>query len=1352
MQPPGLSIYFVIGSPPNQYFDSSRIGSYFPISTSLLINSISRLFFDLPDKNLQILGIGQKKDYTNLNHTNNKAYYQSEKEDFYTISADQNIKFKLFLDLNDLFQFLGDRIFKDSSKNILIILQDHGSLYHFNKLPHIRLLNLVSKSNKNFLIYDDSCNSGSIIDLFQKNQTLFTYVQEYNLKIQISDIANFYYFALFQSKMFKVFKNNISTFLPECINFISQLSNTLLEESFYNVIVEILNAIDKQNQNQDQEQKEYFLTPIDKDFFNKLINNSNFDIDKCIKLLNVTNRFSDLDSFITYLQNNNIKNIANLLMFDSYYSFTSETDKQFLKYYHIFTIDNYELFFNIEKQVFDVSKKKNTIIKTTKEKMILYEHIANFFYQYFSNNLVFFDCKSNVEFITSTSLDKTSLSYPSIITNSITKVFPNTPTFAYFIRNAFFIYGKHNIHFPYLEKNTYYNPTTKFFYFFPSYIYPKFEKPTGDAQLLLLSPKYHNHSKEDKTDYFFNPSPSLPNKIAAVRFLTHFVRDYLSKFQKEHYFPKLNFSCGLSIIPSNLLINFILLSIFPNTDAFPFDLKLNNENFLKVLKFANLVFQTHSMEASINKGRFEFTTFFSVVISSKIRYLFAKNLLLILKEPSNSLYLFSIKELEYARDFLQSKKLEKCTNASDESTVLFLNELFSDNLIDQYYSVTVPDEDKKKSEKLNDLHELKKSPEFNLQKMFLDLESSILNILPSNFFVFSSIYSYLLLKYHDNLDANPETDVKIIQKIFSELLEEEKFNKIEEKLNTFNSLADILQFCTNNIFECLQKTYNFLQLFYQYYYIVSFCKVSNKYKKSATYFNMFLKKVNEIPPDSIQIFFDSMTRKLKPFPLFCLPFIFFDSHSYSSYKLSLATFIKNFKSVEPTKNSEEFKKLPNSSSLFESNYFYSEQFRIQLSNLSLYSDLKIYIINNIDILSKFSNSKNNVSDFLSHPFFTNPFPPLNSFIFECEEISDCKNVLEFSIGTILETFIKQSISSFIDEFVLTTTTFLHSNIEKIIELKYTSSTDINDIQLFFSPNDENNVYINSIINNLNDLINNLSISKPDLAYKIVVNDDMHNNLVRLVYSVLEARFNDKVEIDPIVEQIPKYVEKFSDQSDWCDPTDGEFMALCSAIRFTVSPTDRFKERFYPKHSDNLSKEEENIKDNDYSPPNSPSNTSVKVGNYRNEFGDDDDDNKDAQLIQNPKYTKIIEEALDLSEIEVYHLRERYDVRTKKWTEIIWSIFYEFFNKKLEEIGLNFDKNNNYSQGNACIHCLINENSVIMDYLPQLENVKDLHEKEVWIGRFIYLHKEYEYQIKSAYVYALMSSYAFLDNYYTFGDF
>ena len=152
MQSSDLSIYYVIGQAPNEYFDSSRIGSYFPISNSLLLSSISRLFFDLPSDKFQIFGIGQEKDYMLLQHTNNIAYCQlgNSNDEFYKISANQNIRFNLFSNLNDLFDNLSSKIINDSSKNILIILQDNGSLYNFSYYTHAKLLFKITKvENKN---------------------------------------------------------------------------------------------------------------------------------------------------------------------------------------------------------------------------------------------------------------------------------------------------------------------------------------------------------------------------------------------------------------------------------------------------------------------------------------------------------------------------------------------------------------------------------------------------------------------------------------------------------------------------------------------------------------------------------------------------------------------------------------------------------------------------------------------------------------------------------------------------------------------------------------------------------------------------------------------------------------------------------------------------------------------------------------------------------------------------------------------------------------------------------------------------------------------------------------------------
>lgn len=44
-------------------------------------------------------------------------------------------------------------------------------------------------------------------------------------------------------------------------------------------------------------------------------------------------------------------------------------------------------------------------------------------------------------------------------------------------------------------------------------------------------------------------------------------------------------------------------------------------------------------------------------------------------------------------------------------------------------------------------------------------------------------------------------------------------------------------------------------------------------------------------------------------------------------------------------------------------------------------------------------------------------------------------------------------------------------------------------------------------------------------------------------SILEARFNNKVEIEPIVKLISEYEKQFTDKNDLNNSTNGEFMAL-----------------------------------------------------------------------------------------------------------------------------------------------------------------------------------------------------------------
>lgn len=247
------------------------------------------------------------------------------------------------------------------------------------------------------------------------------------------------------------------------------------------------------------------------------------------------------------------------------------------------------------------------------------------------------------------------------------------------------------------------------------------------------------------------------------------------------------------------------------------------------------------------------------------------------------------------------------------------------------------------------------------------------------------------------------------------------------------------------------------------------------------------------------------------------------------------------------------------------NYFYSEQFRIHLSNLSLHSELKKSVIENIVLLNRFLDAENNdFSIFLSQSFFKNPLPSSRSFEFHRIKLCIDKTAIEFCVGTILETHMKKSLSTFINEFVSNTTSFLHFDFEEIEELDSKYCNDIDDFKFFFCNDEESQVYVHSALNNLMEVLNNLSISKQSSTYKNEINEEMHNAIVQLAYSVLEARFINKVEIDPVVELIPKYEEKFSDPNDWSDPTDREFMSLCSASPCTHTRACKFRNESFLK--------------------------------------------------------------------------------------------------------------------------------------------------------------------------------------------
>ncbi|KAK8839257.1 hypothetical protein M9Y10_032188 [Tritrichomonas musculus] len=1283
---PNLSIYFIIGYLPNEFFDSTRIDCHSPLSDLILLHSISKYFFELPSDNFHVFGIGQKEDYLLLQHVDNKVYCQlgNFKEDIFNISCKHPIKFTLFPNISNLFINLGSQISKDSSENIMIIFQDQSSTSQINTYPYLLFLYQISNLTNNFFIYNDSCHSGTLVDLLSKNNFLFNYIKDHPIEVSEDFILMLYLYAALQSTLFDYFNDFALLFLKKLVIFLSktepQYLRLLFKYSCTTAIDQILKAC---NNNifflTRKKTREYFSTEINESFFD-ILKKEGFDFNDWIKN-NHFEDFASISEFLNILKILNIKYLGDLMMIKAFIEFTDTY--QFCSAAYFKDLKIFELFKTVEEIVFSLPEADtNASVKTIKKHKVIYDQITHFFYEYHINYLSFFEFKPKIEIVTSTS----------------TKVFPNSTPFAFFIRSAFFNLEEHIFEFTNFVKHA------SFDQFF---VYEKFKKP-----LMNFSPQHYIYP-ELNCAFKFSPSTSLPKKIAAVRFLTHSVRIRLLEFSNLERFPNLSFSCGFSSIPSRILINFISLSILPYSDDSLLDLKLYNENFLDILKFSSLILKTHSTEFSINDS-FEFIAFFSVILSSKIRYLLAQQLLLSVKDSSvtNSISLFSINELKYTKEFI-SNKINN--NGSDESTKIFLHKLFSENLIDQYYNIKVIESHKK--EILNTLHDIKQKPEFNIQKMFLDLESSILNILPNDVFVFSAIYSYLLLKQHANLDFN------LLMEALSSLLEKNIYQAVKEKLESFNnSFTDIMLFCNQYILKRLNDTFVFLQSFYRSYYFVSFCKVSNRYDQMNNCFKDFLTNFMDD-----QKYVEEINNKLKPFPLFCLPFIFFNEKPYLNYNEN----IKN-----PL--------ILNSSELLESNNFYSQQFRICLSDLSQCNELKKSVLDDVNVLNKFIDDKSfDLKKFLSFPFFQNPSSSPESFHIEFQSKksgNELKYPFEFCVKNNFEKYLKDSISTFVKQFISNMNKFVLFNPEVITDFNCNISNDLDDSKFFFSNCDGINVYIDYVHNILIDLLDILNITKKPLTYDISLKEEAKNDVSQLAFSVLGARFNNKVEIDSIISLIPKYENKFS--NDLSDPTIEEYMALCSAIRFTnMNPIDKLTKRICIISSQ--------LKDSCWQ-PSSPSISPIQTGDFCNNYNDT---NNSLPIVKSTDFQKSIDDAFQLSFNDIDMMYDKYDLKHKRWTDVIWSCFFDFFNKKLGETeNLHFDVKDEYSQGSSCFNCFAKENKIIMEYLPQLEDIPDIHQKKCWIGRFLSLHKEHKCQIKSAYVYAFISSYVFLRTYYSFGGF
>ena len=141
--------------------------------------------------------------------------------------------------------------------------------------------------------------------------------------------------------MFLNFKDNISTYFPSVVDFVSQMSEKtfkfLFTKSFLSLNKQLLLSID---QNLD---KKFFISiPIEQ--LSKFVFVSKIFKDKNIKF----------DHFIKNLKSHKVKTLADLYMIKSLNLFVKGDLNKYVTFvYDYFTKQNYDIFIDIEKQFFD---------------------------------------------------------------------------------------------------------------------------------------------------------------------------------------------------------------------------------------------------------------------------------------------------------------------------------------------------------------------------------------------------------------------------------------------------------------------------------------------------------------------------------------------------------------------------------------------------------------------------------------------------------------------------------------------------------------------------------------------------------------------------------------------------------------------------------------------------------------------------------------------------------------------------------------------------------------------------------------------------------------------------------------
>lgn len=373
----------IIGIIPDSNKNKDKIDGYYQITNGILLHYFAINFLQLEPRCVKIFAYGNKESYNKFIYTNNKCYFQLDKHDIFQFDHNSIQKeFIYFSDFSFILNEIDSLIKNNPSKKIIIFLDDH--LRKFSDINYFQLYKITMMYPANqFLIFNDSCYSGSMINLVESYNQFYKFKINNEIQTNVNAQVIFSFYKLFTF----VLKGKSA-------------------DNLYNIIIQMIDC--------------YQHIKIPSCSIQKVLNleiQSNFDPDLSV------NEVCDFANEINIFGFKIVQDILNFqIIFNSAKSILQgeNDDATFKKSLAIFTKFNLDLIVKL------YGKNFNLFMKTLETLYLIKDHID-----------FELDPHQNVEIITSTDEKHVCVSFSSIKVNKVTKIYPGSPAMSSFIKEMF---------------------------------------------------------------------------------------------------------------------------------------------------------------------------------------------------------------------------------------------------------------------------------------------------------------------------------------------------------------------------------------------------------------------------------------------------------------------------------------------------------------------------------------------------------------------------------------------------------------------------------------------------------------------------------------------------------------------------------------------------------------------------------------------------------------------------------------------------------------------------------------------------------------------------------------------------